>query len=826
MATSNVIQVEIEEQLKAAYLDYAMSVIVARALPDVRDGLKPVQRRILYVMHEMGLHPNAPYKKSARIVGEVLGKFHPHGDMAVYEALARMAQDFTMRYPLVDGQGNFGSVDGDPPAAMRYTEARLTPMAEELLADLEKETVEWVDNFDGSLREPVVLPAKAPQLLINGASGIAVGMATNIPPHNLQEVCDALIHLIDRWEERDEITVEDLMRFIPGPDFPTGGLILGQEGIKAAYATGHGRLVVRAVTRIEEMKGGRWRIVVTELPYQVNKAALIERIAELVREGRIEDIADLRDESDRHGMSIVIELKRGARPQTVLNQLLKFTPLQTTFGVQMLALVDGQPRVLSLKRMLQLFVEHRIQVVTRRTRYDLEKAKARAHILEGLRIALQFLDEVIALIRNAPDAETAKTHLMARFGLTEVQAQAILDMPLRRLAALERQRLEEEYQSLQARIAELEALLADPHKIRMVIRGELQELKEKYGDPRRTRILPEATAEFTVEDLIPDEPVLVLLSQRGYIKRVPVAAYRPQGRGGRGVTGMTTDEEDAVARGLACRALDYLFLFTDQGRAYRIRVYEVPDADRAARGLPIVNLINLAEGERITALVAVPPAWMEGAGDGADRYLVMATRLGKIKRVPLSEFLTVRSSGLVAILLEEGDVLQDVCLSDGRGDLVLVTARGQALRFEEAEVRPMGRAAAGVRGIRLEEGDQVVALDRVDPEGELLVVTAGGFGKRTPFAQYPQKGRATGGVRTVADRLEEIGELVAARTVRPEDDLVLLTVSGMAIRIPAREVPQAGRAARGSRLIALAETDRLASIARIRPESAPHPTGG
>jgi DNA gyrase subunit A len=409
MATSNVIQVEIEEQLKAAYLDYAMSVIVARALPDVRDGLKPVQRRILYVMHEMGLHPNAPYKKSARIVGEVLGKFHPHGDMAVYEALARMAQDFTMRYPLVDGQGNFGSVDGDPPAAMRYTEARLTPMAEELLADLEKETVEWVDNFDGSLREPVVLPAKAPQLLINGASGIAVGMATNIPPHNLQEVCDALIHLIDRWEERDEITVEDLMRFIPGPDFPTGGLILGQEGIKAAYATGHGRLVVRAVTRIEEMKGGRWRIVVTELPYQVNKAALIERIAELVREGRIEDIADLRDESDRHGMSIVIELKRGARPQTVLNQLLKFTPLQTTFGVQMLALVDGQPRVLSLKRMLQLFVEHRIQVVTRRTRYDLEKAKARAHILEGLRIALQFLDEVIALIRNAPDAETAKT---------------------------------------------------------------------------------------------------------------------------------------------------------------------------------------------------------------------------------------------------------------------------------------------------------------------------------------------------------------------------------------------------------------------------------
>ncbi|WP_376790113.1 DNA gyrase subunit A, partial [Thermoflexus sp.] len=667
------------------------------------------------------------------------------------------------------------------------------------------------------LKEPVVLPAKAPQLLINGASGIAVGMATSIPPHNLSEVCDALCYMIDRWEERDEVTVENLMGFIPGPDFPTGGLILGQEGIRTAYATGHGRLVVRAVTRIEEMKGGRWRIVVTELPYLVNKAALIERIAELVREGRIDDIADLRDESDRHGLSIVIELKRGARPQTVLNQLLKFTPLQTTFGVQMLALVDGQPRVLSLKRILQLFIEHRIQVVTRRTRYDLEKAKARAHILEGLRIALQFLDEVIALIRQAPDAETAKAQLMERFGLTEVQAQAILDMPLRRLAALERQRLEEEYQGLVARIAELEALLLDPHKILRVIREELQHLKEKYGDPRRTRILPEVTAEFTVEDLIPDEPVLVLLSQRGYIKRVPVSAYRPQGRGGRGVTGMATDEDDAVASVFACRTLDYLFFFTDQGRAYRIRAYEVPDADRAARGIPIVNLINLAEGERITAAVAVSPAWMERTeADGGDRYLVMATCLGKVKRVPLNEFLTTRSTGLMAIQLEEGDVLQDVCLSDGAGDLLLVTARGQALRFEEAEVRPMGRAAAGVRGIRLEEGDMVIALDRVDPEGELLVVTTGGFGKRTPISQYPRKGRATGGVRTIADRLEEIGEIAAARVVQPGDDIVLLTANGMAIRIPVTEIPQAGRATRGSRLIALTEADRIASMARIR----------
>ena len=820
MATERVIPVEIEEQLKTAYLSYAMSVIVARALPDVRDGLKPVQRRILYVMHEMGLHPNAPYKKSARIVGEVLGKFHPHGDMAVYEALARMAQDFTMRYPLVEGQGNFGSIDGDPPAAMRYTEARLTPLAEELLADLDKDTVDWVDNFDGSMREPTVLPARAPQLLINGASGIAVGMATNIPPHNLGEVCDALCSMIDHWEEREEITLDDLMAFLPGPDFPTGGLILGQEGIRAAYATGHGRLTVRAVTQIEEIKGGRWRIVVTELPYQVNKAALIERIAELVREGRLEDIADLRDESDRHGLRIVIELKRGARPQTVLNQLFKYTPLQTTFGVQMLALVDGQPRVLSLKRMLQLFIEHRIQVVTRRTRHELERAKGRAHVLEGLRIALQFLDEVIALIRNAPDAEAAKAGLMARFGLTEIQAQAILDMPLRRLAALERQRLEEEYQGLRTRIADLEALLADPRRILQAIRDELQSLKERFADPRRTRIVPEASAEFSAEDLIPDEPILVVVSRRGYVKRVPVAAYRPQARGGRGVTGMATDEDDAVAGVFAARTLDYLFFFTDQGRAYRVRAYEVPDADRAARGVPIVNLIPLAEGERIATAVAVPPGWLEEAGaDGATRYLVLATRRGKIKRVPLHEFLTTRSTGLVAILLEEDDALQEACLSDGQGELLLITARGQALRFLEEEVRPMGRAAAGVRGIRLEDGDGVVALERVDPQGDLFVATAGGFGKRTPLAQYPRKGRATGGVRTLADRLEETGEIVGARVVQAKDDLVLLTAHGMAIRLPAREVPQAGRGARGARLIALGEGDRLAAVTRIREPS-------
>ena len=598
--------ISIDDEMRGSYLDYAMSVIVSRALPDARDGLKPVQRRILYAMHDMGVRAGTPYKKSARIVGEVLGKYHPHGDSAVYDAMARLAQDFSLRYPLVDGQGNFGSVDGDAPAAMRYTEARLARIAEALLADIEKDTVNWTDNFDGSLQEPAVLPALLPNLLLNGNSGIAVGMATNIPPHNLSELADAIAYVVDRWTELEDVTVDELMQFVHGPDFPTGGLVLGLEELKLAYGTGKGRVIMRARTRIEEMAGGRHRILVTEIPYQLNKTTLLERIAELVREGRIPDISDLRDESDRKGMHVVIELKRGAAPRKVLNQLFKYTPLQSTFGVNLLALVDGEPRLLSLKRALQIYVDHRIEVITRRTEYLLRVARERAHILEGLRIALQFLDEVIRIIRTADSADDAKGKLIARFGLSDKQTQAILDMQLRRLAALERQKIEDEYNALLAQITYYEALLADSARILGVIKTEVLDLKAKFGDERRTEIVPEAAGDFSEEDLIRQEAVLISVTQGSYVKRTPQAAYRAQRRGGRGVQGMRTKAEDEVVDLVSAHTLDHLLFFTNRGRVYGQRVFALPETARDGRGLPLVNFLNLAADERVTTLLVVP----------------------------------------------------------------------------------------------------------------------------------------------------------------------------------------------------------------------------
>ncbi|MFN8597637.1 MAG: DNA gyrase subunit A [Anaerolineae bacterium] len=830
--------------MRGAYLDYAMSVIVARALPDARDGLKPVHRRILYAMHDMGIRSNTAYKKSARIVGEVLGKYHPHGDLAVYDAMARMAQDFSMRYMLVDGQGNFGSIDGDSPAAMRYTEARMSKMAEELLLDIDKDTIEWGDNFDGTLKEPLVLPARLPNLLLNGTSGIAVGMATNIPPHNLIEVCDAIIYLIDRWETlvearraeaaqsqtpfeheeelqllkqlfhsaEDEVTVEDLMKFVTGPDFPTGALILGREGILNLYATGKGRLVMRAVTHIEEMKGGRFRINITEIPYQVNKAALLERIAELVRDDRIDGISDLRDESDRHGMSIIVEIKRGANPKTVLNQLLKYTPLQSTFGAQMLALVDGQPRLLSLKRALQIYADHRHTVITRRTEFDLNKARARAHILEGLRIALANLDAVIKTIRESPNAEEARNRLVERFGLSEVQAQAILDMQLRRLAALERQKIEDEYQEVMRQIAYLEDLLANPRKILLLIKDDLTKLKEDFGDGRRTRITADSAEELSIEDLVHDEEVLISLTQRGYIKRVPAKAYRAQHRGGRGVTGMATREEDVVETIFATRNLHHILMFSDKGKVYHVRAYEVPEADRAAKGVPLINVIALSEGEKITAALAVKEFL-------PNTFCTMCTQNGRIKRVDMTEFESVRPSGIIAISLDEGDVLGWVRATTGAQDVIIVSARGRALRFKETRVRSMGRAAGGVNGMRLAEGDYVTSMDVVEPGGELLVIAASGYGKRTPLVQYPVKGRYTGGIRTIADRYDVTGPIVAARVVAPEDEITLITANGIALRTAVESIRVAGRSTLGVRVITLDDSDHLASVAVLKAKA-------
>jgi DNA gyrase subunit A len=816
-------EIDINDEMRDSYLDYAMSVIVARALPDARDGLKPVHRRILYAMHDMGIRANTAYKKSARIVGEVLGKYHPHGDQAVYDAMARMAQDFSLRYMLVDGQGNFGSIDGDSPAAMRYTEARLSRIAEEALQDIDMNTVDFAPNFDDSLQEPEVLPAKLPNLLLNGTSGIAVGMATNIPPHNLREVAAAITFMIDRMIACDgepddailDITVDDLMQFIKGPDFPTGAMIVGGAELKEAYATGKGRIVMRARAEIEEMRGGdRFRVVVTEIPYQVNKSAILERIAALVRDGRLDMISDLRDESDRRGLSIVVELRKQAQPRTVLNRLYKYTQLQTTFGVQMLALVDGEPRLLSLRRALHLYIDHRRTVIRRRSAFELDKATARAHILEGLLKALARIEDIIETIRRAEDSSTARERLIDRFGLTEIQANAILDMQLRRLAALEQQKIEDEYRQIREQIEYLEDLLRSPRKILALIRDDLNDLAEKYGDARRTELALDVATEFNESDLVRDEEVLISLTERGYIKRVPADAYRAQRRGGKGVTGMTTKDEDAVEHLYAAGSLDHILFFTDQGKVYAERAYMIPEASRGGKGTLINAFLALQPEEYVTAVASVT-TFADAQG-----YFVLCTHKGRIKRVPVGAFASVRSNGLIAMSLDPDDYLGWVKHTAGHQDLILVTRGGQSIRFDERDVRVMGRPASGVSAIRLQGQDELAAMDVIiDPDDTLLVVTEYGYGKRTPLYEYKRQRRYGGGIRTLSKELNKTGRIIGATVVTPEDDLTLITSGGIALRTRVNTINTYGRATSGVKLIDLADDDVLVGMAIVSDES-------
>lgn len=810
--------ININEEMRGSYLDYAMSVIVARALPDARDGLKPVHRRILYAMYDMGIRANSAYKKSARIVGDVLGKYHPHGDSAVYDAMARMAQDFSLRYPLVDGQGNFGSVDGDSPAAMRYTEARLSQMAEELLADINMNTVDFVDNYDGTTQEPAVLPARLPNLLLNGTSGIAVGMATNVPPHNLHELAQAIAYLIDQYETIDEVTVDDLMEFVKGPDFPTGAYIVVGDELKEAYATGRGRVVMRAKSDIEEMRGGRFRIVFTEIPYQVSKTALIERIVELVREGRLQHVHDLRDESDRRGMRLVVELKQAAQPLTVLNQLYKYTQLQSTYSIQVLALVNNEPRTLSLKRALQIYIDHRYEVIVRRSEFELEKQRARAHILEGLLKALSNLDAVIQTIRSSDDTDDARNKLMARFDLSEPQANAILEMQLRRLAALERQKIQNEYNEVLARIAYLEDLLASPAKIRDLIRADILEMAERYGDERRTQILRGVNTEFDEADLVRDEQVIISLSTRGYIKRVPATAYRAQRRGGKGVIGMTTKEEDVLFEIFTANNHDTILFFSDKGKVYSERAFRIMETGRANRGTLIHTVLNLSPDEYITAVLPVESFDHDG-------YFVMATVQGRIKRVALKEFAAVRPSGLIAMTLDSDDYLGWVKFTDGDQDVILVTQNGQSIRFHESEVRMMGRPAAGVNAIRLEAGDWVAGMDVVCADHtHMLVVTRNGFGKRTLLEDYRSQGRYGVGIRTLA-RNDKTGPIVAMRCINPDDDIMLMTKFGVVLRTKLAEIRETGRNAQGVVVMHLAEGDEVVSLTVMDNGGSDHDNG-
>lgn len=799
------LQHEIHDEMKNSYIDYAMSVIVSRALPDVRDGLKPVHRRILYGMSELGVTPDKPHKKSARIVGEVMGKYHPHGDSSIYDAMVRMAQDFSIRYPLVDGHGNFGSVDGDGAAAMRYTEARMTPFALQMLRDIEKETVDFVPNFDEEEQEPTVLPSRFPNLLVNGANGIAVGMATSIPPHNLSDVIDATVKLIDN----PEASVEDLIKIVKAPDFPTGAIIMGRNDIKAAYRTGQGKVTVRSKAEIEETSKGKTQIVFTEIPYQVNKARVIEKIADLVRERKLDHVADIRDESDRTGMRIVIELKKDANPQITLNRLYKHTQLQDSYSVIMIALVDGQPKLLNLREMLVEYLKHQKDVVTRRTVFDLKKAEERAHILEGLRIALDNIDEVIKIIRESYN--DAKQRLMERFGLSEIQSQAILDMRLARLQGLEREKIEAEYQELMEQIDWFKKVLADESLLMGIIKEELTEIKKKFGDKRRTDIQGDAE-DIEEEDLIQESKVAVTLTYLGYIKRMPVDTYKTQKRGGKGITGVTTRENDFVRNLIMTSTHDYLMFFTNTGKAHKIKAYEIPEAQRTAKGTPAINFLNLMQRERITAVIPIQDF-------SEDKFLIAVTKNGIIKKTPLSQFDTNRKTGLIAINLKDNDELIGIKQTTGTSNVIIVTKNGKCICFSEDDVRPMGRIAGGVRAIKLEKGDEVVAMELAEENEELLVVTQNGFGKRTSVSEYKVQTRGGKGLLTYDKaKFKKTGELIGAMVVNNSDEILLINSDGIIIRIKASEVSRLGRATQGVKIMRVEENANIITMAKVIKE--------
>ena len=798
-------QHEISTEMKKSYIDYSMSVIVGRALPDVRDGLKPVHRRILYGMSQLGVTPDKPHKKSARIVGEVMGKYHPHGDSSIYDAMVRLAQDFSTRYMLVDGHGNFGSVDGDGAAAMRYTEARMTPFSLQMIRDIDKETVDFMDNFDGEEKEPVVLPSRYPNLLVNGSNGIAVGMATSIPPHNLGEVIDATVKLIDD----EEATVEDLMKIVKGPDFPTGATILGKAGVRQAYKTGIGKVKVRSCCEIEETDRGRSQIIVTEIPFQVNKARLIEKMAELVKEKRVEGISAIRDESNRNGMRIVIELKRDANPQITLNRLYKHTQLQDSYSMIMIALVDGKPKVLNLYEILTEYLKFQKEVVTRRTQYDLKKAEARAHILEGLRIALDNIDEIIKIIRSAYN--DAKEKLMERFGLSEIQAQAILDMRLARLQGLEREKIDKEYAELMEKIAYYNSLLADEKLLMGVIKDELLEIREKYADKRRTKMVADVD-EFDDEDLVEEEKVAVTLTHLGYIKRVPADTYKAQKRGGKGITGITTRENDFVKDLIMTSTHDYLMFFTNTGKAHKIKAFEIPEATRTARGTPAVNFLNLMQRERITAVIPVQEF-------SDDKYLIAVTKHGTIKKTPLSQFDTQRKTGLIAINLKDDDQLIGIKETNGHNNVIIVTRKGKCICFSEEDVRSMGRIAGGVRAIKLEKDDEVVAMELVEQDQELLVVTENGYGKRTPVKDYKIQVRGGKGLLTYdKGKFKKTGALIGAMVVDEDDEVLMINSEGIIIRIRASEVSKLGRATQGVKIMKVEDDTKIVAMAKVIKE--------
>ncbi|MYL62633.1 DNA gyrase subunit A [Bacillus hwajinpoensis] len=802
MERSRVKEINISQEMRTSFMDYAMSVIVSRALPDVRDGLKPVHRRILYAMNDLGMTSDKAYKKSARIVGEVIGKYHPHGDSAVYDTMVRMAQDFSYRNMLIDGHGNFGSIDGDSAAAMRYTEARMSKIAMEMVRDINKDTIDYQDNYDGSEQEPIVLPARFPNLLVNGASGIAVGMATNIPPHNLGEVIEGLLEL----SKNPEMTIPELMEFIPGPDFPTAAEILGREGIRKAYTTGRGSIIQRAKAEIEEFSNGKKTIIVSELPYQVNKARLVEKIAELVRDKKIEGITDLRDESDRTGMRVVIEVRKDANANVLLNNLYKQTALQTSFGINTLALVDGQPKVLTLKECLEHYLEHQKVVIKRRTQFELNKAEARAHILEGLRIALDHLDEVIKLIRASETTDIAREGLMTKFSLSYEQSQAILDMRLQRLTGLERDKIESEYQELMKRIAELKAILADEEKVLEIIREELTEVKERFADKRRTEI----TVGFDMiedEDLIPKQNIVITLTHKGYIKRLPIDTYRSQKRGGRGIQGMGTNDGDFVEHLFTTLTHNTILFFTNKGKVYRMKGYEVPELSRTAKGIPIINLLQIEKHEYITAIIPI-----EEFVD--DWFVFFATKQGVIKRSPLSAFANIRKGGLIAINFKEDDELMGVRLTNGSKELIMGTKQGMAIRFHEEDVRSMGRTATGVKGITLQENDQVVGIGILDENQDVLIVTDKGFGKRTPVEEYRVQTRGGKGIKT-CNLTERNGVLTALKTVTLEEECMIITESGVIIRIDVQDISQTGRNTQGVRLIRISEGDSVATVAKV-----------